>query len=329
MLIEIEEGRENLLKRILELLKKQGGWKLIKQYAHSGSLISSLFIFLILGKSRTALEILRSAASLKAKQRLERKYRKSLLEFVSKNDKETSHDSSNKVWVCWFQGLENAPELVNRCFESLKKNLPSRDIVLITSENMEEYVIFPDYIIKKWRDGIITHTHMTDLLRLELLIKYGGTWIDSTVLCTCEEENIPSFYFDSDLFFFQDLKPGRDGHATVLSSWFISAHSNNIILLATRYLIYEYWKKNKYMLDYFLLHDFFQIVLEYYEEEWENVVPVSNASPHILLLRLFDTYDETLYKNIIQQVPFHKLSYKFSDEQKQMPNTFYKYLLSK
>lgn len=40
---------------------------------------------------------------------------------------------------------------------------------------------FPKYIEEKWKRGVITHTHMTDLLRLELLIRYGGTWIDATV----------------------------------------------------------------------------------------------------------------------------------------------------
>lgn len=81
------------------------------------------------------------------------------------------------------------------------------------------------------------------------------------------------------------------------------------------------------MVDYFLLHDFFQIVLEFYEEEWHNVVPVSNSAPHILLLRLFDKYDEKLFEYIKNQTPFHKLSYKFTDDQMLMDDTYYKYLL--
>ena len=181
--------------------------------------------------------------------------------------------------------------------------------------------------MEKWEKGIITRTHMTDLLRLELLIKYGGTWIDSTVLCTSSIEEIPEYYFGSDLFFYQTLKPGRDGQATVLSSWYMSATTNNKILMATRYLCYEYWKKNNDMVDYFLLHDFFQIVLEYYEDDWHKVVPVSNSAPHILLLRLFDKYDEKMLEYIKNQTPFHKLSYKFTDELKSLEGTFYKWLV--
>lgn len=312
---------------VIDTLKKQGGLQLLKRYARSGALFTALAEFLILGKNKKALEILRLSADYKTKMKLEKKYAKQLDVFNTEYNGNCSHIQSNKVWVCWFQGMDDAPELVKRCYESIKRNLRDREIVLITSENLSYYVKFPDYIIEKWNQGIITHTHMTDLLRLELLINYGGTWIDSTVLCTRDIEEIPKYYFDSDLFFYQTLKPGRDGQATVLSSWFMSAATNNKILMATRYLCYEYWKKNNDMVDYFLLHDFFQIVLEYYEEDWHAVVPVSNSAPHILLLRLFDKYDSVLLENIMEQTPFHKLSYKFTEEQKNIGGTFYKYIV--
>ena len=67
---------------------------------------------------------------------------------------------------------------------------------------------------------------MTDLLMLELLIKYGGTWIDSTVLCTSSIENIPEYYFDSDLFFYQTLMLLKYGYTFVLFSWYLSAATN-------------------------------------------------------------------------------------------------------
>lgn len=315
------------MKRLLSILKKQGGLNLIKQYVKSGAFFSAVSIFFILGKSATALELLRAGASLKTKQYLLRKYRRTLKRFDDEYCDCTYHSNSNKVWVCWLQGIDNAPPVVKKCYESLKRNLPSKEIVLISEDNLDQYVIFPKYIMEKWTAGVISHTHMTDLLRLELLIKYGGTWIDSTVWCSQNEECIPDYFFKSDLFFFQCLKPGRDGHSTVMSSWYINAASNNKILLATRYLLYEYWKKNNELLDYFLLHDFFQIVLEYYSMEWKKVIPVCNSTPHILLLRMFDEYDEEMFRYIISQTPFHKLSYKFSDEQMSIPNTFYYHLM--
>lgn len=320
--------RKNYDMSVIDTFRKQGGISLLKRYAKSGALFTAIAEFMLLGKKDTALELLRLSADYKTKRHLEKKYKKVLEAFDNGYDSKLIHNHSNKVWVCWFQGMENAPLLVKKCYESLKRNLHDKEIILITLDNINDYVSFPDYIFEKWKKGIITHTHMTDLLRLELLIKYGGTWIDSTVLCTRDIEDIPKYYFESDLFFHQSLKPGKNGQSTVLSSWYISASSNNRILMATRSLCYEYWKKNNDMVDYFLLHIFFQMALEYYKEEWHAVAPVSNSTPHILLLRIFDRYDANMLECIKGQTPFHKLSYKFSDEQKELEDTYYKYLIS-
>lgn len=308
---------------LIETLKKQGGVTLLRRYWKSGAFFTAFGELLLLGKSRTSLEILRLSAELKTKQKLKKMYISKLKEFDKSYDATIPHKSSNKVWVCWFQGIEDAPKLVQRCYESIKRNLTESDIILITESNMHEYILFPDYIMKKWKSGQITHTHMTDLLRIALLTKYGGTWIDATVFCTRKQNAIPSYFFDSELFFFQCLKPGRDGHATYISSWYMSAKSNNKILAAVQYLCNEYWKENKELLDYFLLHDFVSIVLEYYPEEWKKIIPRDNATPHELLLILFEDYNEQMWEAISDQVPFHKLSYKFEDEKFKQKGTFY------
>ena len=303
-----------------ETFKKQGGMKLLKQYWQGGALFTGIGEFLLLGKNRTALEILRLSTTLKTKQKLEKKYRWKLEEF-DENYVEKEHKTSNKIWICWFQGMENAPELVKKCYESVVGNNPDKEVVVITTENMGDYVTFPDFLMEKWKQGIITHTHMTDLLRLELLINHGGMWLDATVLCTGKA---PDYFFDSNLFFYQCLKPGRDGHASYISSWLMEAKTNNKVLMAARELCYEYWKNHNAMIDYFLLHDFMAIVLDKYEEEWKRVVPRDNATPHELLLRLFDPYDERMWNAIKEQTPFHKLTYKFEVEETKKQNTFYK-----
>lgn len=306
-----------------EIFKKQGGMKLLKQYWQGGALFTGIGEFLLLGKSRTALEILRLSTTLKIKQKLEKKYRWKLEEF-DKNYVEREHKTSNKIWICWFQGMDNAPELVNKCYRSVIEHNPDKEVVVLTTENLSEYVTFPDFILDKWNEGIITHTHMTDLLRLELLINYGGLWLDATVLCTGQA---PAYFFDSDLFFFQNLKPGRDGDCQYISSWLLEAKTNNKILMATRDLCYEYWKKNNSMCDYFLFHDFMSIVLEKYEDDWKKVVPRDNSTPHILLLRLFEKYDKDIWNAIKEQTQFHKLSYKCSEEEKEKIKTYYKVII--
>ncbi len=313
---------------IKEIFRRQGGLGLLRQYFRGGALGTAILEFIILGKDRKALEILRLAAEYKIKKKLEKKYAAKILAFNDRYEDNLPHRQSNKVWVCWFQGMENAPELVRRCYQSLQDNLTDRDIILITAQNMGKYVRFPEYIMEKWRLGQISNTHMTDLLRLELLIRYGGMWIDATVLCTCKREDIPDYFFDSDLFFYQALKPGLDGQSAFVSSWLISASANNKVLMLTRYLCYEYWLTHKDMVDYYLFHDFMCIALEHNVEDWKRVVPRDNEGPHILLLRLFEEYNEQLFDCVTGQEPFHKLSYKFSSDQFERTDTFYRKIMN-
>ena len=88
-----------------------------------------------------------------------------------------------RVWVCWWQGIDNAPAIVKKCVESIQKNVHNHKVTIITEDNYKNYVEFPDWIEEKKKKGIISRTHYSDLLRLELLAKYGGIWLDSTFFC--------------------------------------------------------------------------------------------------------------------------------------------------
>lgn len=313
------------IKNLLNIYRRQGGKNIIKGFIRSHVLFTALNQFLVIGYDKTALEILRLSVALKIKKTLVRRY-KATLDIFDKEDRIDVHqESSKKVWICWLQGIEMAPDIVKRCFQSVKDSLPDREIILINNKNINEYVNFPDFIMEKWKNGIITNTHFTDLLRLELLIKYGGTWIDATVFCSGGK--IPDYYFESDLFFYQYLKPGLDGHSIVCSSWFITAKKNNKILRAVRCLCYKYWKENNYMIDYFLFHNFLTIVLERYPERWKKIIPCDNSEPHILLLNLFEQYDDEIWGAIKEQTPFHKLTYKFDEYKTKIPGTYYEKIM--
>lgn len=298
-----------------KIFKKVDGFRVLKEYAASHVLMFSLSNVLMLGTNRKSLELVRMAVSNKIICRLRKQYRNYIKNFVSdwKEKVDLEHKHSNKVWVCWLQGIEQAPEIVKVCYDSLCTNLNDREIVLITEENYKEWVSFPEYIEKKIMSGAITKTHLSDLIRLELLENFGGTWIDATVFCS--GTNIPAYIWNSDLFMYQIMKPGLDGHAARISSWFITSCTNNPIIVLTKNLLYEYWKHNKRLVDYFLIHDMIELSIEAFPEEWAKVIPVSSSIPHILLLRFGDKYDDNIWNEIVKMTSFHKLSYKFNEEQ--------------
>lgn len=315
------------MSRFKQLFDKAGGWKAILNYAKAGVLPYMVAQILLTGKSKTALELMRNGIQLKIKQKLWKHYIGVLRNFDNNYSKEEyPMQKSNKVWVCWMQGLEQAPALVQRCYRSLQDNLKGKEIVLLTESNFDQYVHIPDFIIEKLHKGIITRTHFSDILRLELLIQQGGTWIDATVFCSGGD--IPKYMMEDEFFIFQKVKPGSDGSAINMSSWFMSAWSNHKFLLATRELLYAYWQKNDRMIDYFLLHLFMMIVKDYYMEEWKQIIPYPNSLPHVLQLMQFEKFDRRRWDAARKASPFHKLTYKVKVEDTRKEGTFYDVIMN-
>ena len=314
------------MSRFKQFFDKAGGWKAILNYAKAGVLPYMVAQILLTGKSKTALELMRNGIQLKIKQKLWKHYIGVLRNFDNNYSKEEyPMQKSNKVWVCWMQGLEQAPALVQRCYRSLQDNLKGKEIVLLTESNFYQYVHIPDFIIEKLHKGIITRTHFSDILRLELLIQQGGTWIDATVFCSGGD--IPKYMMEDEFFIFQKVKPGSDGSAINMSSWFMSAWSNHKFLLATRELLYAYWRKNDRIIDYFLLHLFMMIVKDYYMEEWKQIIPYPNSLPHVLQLMQFEKFDRRRWDAACKASPFHKLTYKVKEEDTRKEGTFYRYIM--
>lgn len=256
-------------------------------------------------------------------RKLKRKYRKILI-----NDKPIINDEkiiekSNKIWICWFQGIENAPELVKACYNSVLKNYKDKEIIVLTEENYKKYVDMPEHIIKKWEKGYITFAHFSDILRIELLSKYGGLWLDSTIFTTKRSELV--FNENIELFVFKQVDLDRKNSLSVVASnWLIYANKNNNIINLTKKLLYYYWKDYNYAINYNIFHIFFKLATEVYKDEWKNVPTFNNISPHILQFELNDDFQEIRFNEIKKMSDFHKLNWRIKSENK---NSFYNYIV--
>lgn len=214
---------------------------------------------------------------------------------------------SNIIWWCWLQGEENAPKICKANLASLKDNIKDKEVIVIDEKNVYKYIELPEYIIDKYKKGIISKAHYCDLVRLQLLIKYGGTWIDSSVYCSGYNK-VTKELLNSSLFVFEHWNRGDD--SIVASNWFISADSNSQILTLTRDLLFEYWKKHNWLIHYYIFHLFFTIATSIYKEEWKQVHKFSNIPPHMLQREMLNKYDKDRFTELKYMSDFHKLTQK-------------------
>ena len=61
----------------------------------------------------------------------------------SKDIKDSNPKYHNKIWVCWWQGLDNAPDIVKACIKTIKANSEGAEVILITDDNYKNYISFP------------------------------------------------------------------------------------------------------------------------------------------------------------------------------------------
>lgn len=310
--------------------KNEGGFKLISSYLKNGTFFTSLMQFVILGRDKKALEILRLSSQYKLLNNIIAK-NKSIINSLRKDLGSQYATPTNQVykhvWICWWQGIENAPDIVKQCYRSVIEHLSDWKVNVITKDNFNNYITFPDYIINKWNNGVISNTHVSDLLRLELLTKHGGLWLDATILVT--SGSIPSSIINSDLFFYQTLKPGADGHAIPFSNWLIYSKPSQPILIMTLRMLYRFWKTNDKIIDYYLFHYYLTIACREFPDMYDRIPKYSNEPPHILLLSLFNTFDRSYWNDLKTMTCFHKLSYKFdTSDINEKDNTYYSHIMN-
>lgn len=86
------------------------------------------------------------------------KYGSLLSQYKSRTTQEGILPENAPVWVCWWQGESSMPEIVQICYQSLRKHT-SHPIHLITKDSIGQYLQLPDFIEEKVQKAE-SHSHI-------------------------------------------------------------------------------------------------------------------------------------------------------------------------
>lgn len=313
------------LSKVLTLFRKFGGVRLFAAYAKLGVLgeaLCSMSTGLLKKKPADAVYY---SYELKIIRALQERYSPLMREKLTEYENCKSEQSKpGIVWFCWLQGLESAPPIVKACYASLKRNISGKELRIIDESNRKDYVQLPEFIEQRREKGQIPPAMFADLLRLELLIKYGGTWIDSTVFCSGPD--YPHEFLDADLFFFQFAKPDVKRYSGI-SNWFITASSQHPFLKTLRDMLYAYWTDFDCVVEYFIFHRFFDMIASVRPSEIA-LMPYG-YSPYSLTLRRHwhEPFDQARWDKLTSRVSFHKLAHQDVEPLEEYPNNYYNHIL--
>ena len=166
---------------------------------------------------------------------------------------------------------------------------------------------------------MITNTHYSDIMRLQLLSEHGGTWIDSTVLCTdrrfAHVMELPLFVFCS------------NKKKVSFSPWFIVSSSGNPVIMLTKELIFRYWQDYNYLMHYFLINMFFRMSANTFKEAWAEVPLIHNRPLVAMYYARHEEYSAERVDSFLKNSGFHKLTYKIEPDNPPSQSSIYQHIL--
>ena len=247
------------------------------------------------------------------------------------NEPSPAGTNDGPIWVCWWQGEEQMPEIVRVCYHRLQQMAPAgHPVILITKDTVGDYITLPEHITKALNEKRMTFTHLSDILRTTLLSQHGGLWADSTVYVTrpISEELFQKPYFSTRRAAPKPIYVSR----CLYTGFLIGCIKGAPWLSFARDMLFDYWKNHDSLINYFLID--MALILGY-----DYIPSVNRDAPPCILpqvdldtfqLQRNEPYNEAKFAVITARTQFLKLNYRMPYV-KQLPDgreTYFGHLIN-
>lgn len=232
-------------------------------------------------------------------------------------------EPKRRLWTCWWQGENQAPDIVKACWKSQREHLPEEvQHVVITKDNCSLYINIPEYVMEKFRDGGNLPAHLSDFIRVCLLYRYGGLWLDSTVLVL---QDIPQKCWELPLYTWRFDKTHFCSE-TIWTTWFMGSLKGSILFqfVMEAFLYYfKHYEKLKYYyeIDYFIAicTNTVSGVLEQFHQIPYNNETAAELGNHLTEEYTQDKFQQYCGGSYLQKLTRHLVQYS--------ENSIYNYIL--
>ncbi|WP_154664801.1 capsular polysaccharide synthesis protein [Allorhizobium undicola] len=217
------------------------------------------------------------------------------------------------IWMLWLQGWDKAPEIARLSRRSWEISNPGWRVEALTLETAGRFI--PQELLAEYTATSKPPEALANLIRTELLYRYGGVWADATTLCARPLDDWLPTAIATGFFAFHQPGPDR-----MLSNWFLAASKGSRIIADWREEGRAYWEGRSERDIYFWHHRCFAWAYEKHAEFrklWDSTPKIPAANPFhfgpnsAALLAPPGREIEALLKS--PPVPVFKLTHKFTN----------------
>lgn len=122
------------------------------------------------------------------------------------------------IWIYWHD--EKTPELITYCIQKIRKLHKQYDVHILNKSNINKFIdIEVEVLLHK-----MPIANLSDFIRLKLLHKYGGIWLDASIIINKPLDQF--MYVEQniyDVIGYYNAEQTQQARLPVIDSWLIAA----------------------------------------------------------------------------------------------------------
>jgi hypothetical protein len=233
------------------------------------------------------------------KEQVNNRYSYIIDKYINLQASDNINKVEKKIWMIWWQGIdENTPITVKKNINRVKQLHPCWDINIITKNNYKKFVEIPKHMEKHIDENDFSFTHISDYLRIVLLEKYGGIYLD------CNFFLLEPLDFLTDYSFYT-IKHGLYSQWHVSKGkWltgFMAAGKNNVLYSFLKDMYDSYFADYSFVPLYFFIDAVIALGYENIKSVRNEIesVPYNNSQYNFINFSGNEAFDNRVWETIV------------------------------
>ncbi|WP_171060841.1 capsular polysaccharide synthesis protein [Poseidonocella sp. HB161398] len=222
-----------------------------------------------------------------------------------------------RIWIFWQTGEATAPPLVRACIDSWRQMNPGWEVTVLDQGNLAQHAEMPP-------PGSLSVQAYSDLLRLRLLRRRGGVWVDATCYCTRPLDHWLPMAAQHGFFGFAWTRRDRwfilPNVFREMTSWFLASEPQGAIVSRWEEKSFAYWEGRETAHVYYWVHMIFEYLAcsdRQVRRAWREMPKFGAFGPHLVHDHVLKGRDPAQVRAALESgaVPLQKLRWNWDAAQ--------------